>query len=412
MLSRIAWKNIWRNKLRSGIIITSIALGLFGGVFSIAFMNGISNQMIQDLIKFELANIQLHNPQFLLNDETIYTIKDQNRIIEKINQVEKVKSVSSRSVRMGMASSSATGKGVRINGIAPEIERRVTGLYEKVKEGSYFESERKNQIVVGEKLVEELKLKLNSKVILTLQTIDNNITYAAFRITGIFKTENTMFDESNVFVRDEELKQIIHLPENETNEIVVAISDNDFTNEVKSKLVNAFNQEIKDEKLIVRSWDDINPSVKMMQEMSLQFSFIFVIIILVALSFGITNTMLMVVMERVRELGMLMAVGMNKLKLVGMIFFETLYLSLTGAFAGLIISAGAISIAAKTGIDLSPIAEGFNAYGYSSIVYPKLDSSFYLYVMLFVVMTAFLASVYPARKALKFNPAEAVRTEA
>ncbi|MCO6472944.1 MAG: ABC transporter permease [Melioribacteraceae bacterium] len=412
MLSRIAWKNIWRNKLRSGIIITSISLGLFGGVFAIAFMNGMANQMINDLINLELANIQLHNPQFLLNDETIYTIENPEKKIERIKKIEQVKSVSSRTVRMGMASSSSTGKGVRINGINPEIEKQTTELSDKIIEGSFLEDERKNQIVVGEKLVKELKLKLNSKVILTLQTIDNNITYAAFRITGIFKTQNTMFDESNVFVRDKELKEIVHLRENRTNEIVVALSDNDFTKQVKSKLINEFEKEIHNEKLIVRTWDEINPSVKMIQQMSLQFSFIFVIIILVALSFGITNTMLMVVMERVRELGMLMAVGMNKIKLAGMIFFETLYLSLTGAFAGMIISVGAISIAAKTGIDLSPIAEGFNAYGYSSIIYPEIDTAFYFYVMFFVVITAFLASVYPARKALKFNPAEAVRTEA
>lgn len=412
MLSQIAWKNIWRNKLRSGIIITSIALGLFGGIFSIAFMNGVSNQMVDSLIKLELANIQLHNPQFLLNDETKYSIKDPQQIINRIKKSSQVKSVSSRTVRLAMASSSATGKGVKIIGVNPEIEKQTTEIYNRLIDGSYFEEERKNQIVVGEKLINELKLKLNSKIILTLQTIDNNITYAAFRIVGIFKTDNTTFDESNVFVLNDELREIIHLPKNETSELVVLLYDNSLSDEIKSELLQEFDKEIKDETLTIRTWNEINPSVKMMHEMSLQFSLIFVLIILLALSFGITNTMLMVVMERVRELGMLMAVGMNKIRVFGMILFETLYLSLTGAVLGLIISAAAIALFSKTGIDLSPIAEGFNAYGYSSVVFPELETMFYLYVMVFVILTAFLASVYPARKALKFNPAEAVRTEA
>jgi ABC-type antimicrobial peptide transport system permease subunit len=143
-----------------------------------------------------------------------------------------------------------------------------------------------------------------------------------------------------------------------------------------------------------------------------QITMIFVIIILVALSFGIINTMLMAIMERVREIGMLMAIGMNKGKIFLMILFETLFLSVTGGILGLLFSWILINITGITGIDLSVLAEGLNSMGYSSFVYPELDFYYYALIGLLVVATAVFASIMPARKALKFNPAEAVRHDA
>ena len=114
----------------------------------------------------------------------------------------------------------------------------------------------------------------------------------------------------------------------------------------------------------------------MLNEMTLQFTMIFVIIILVALSFGIINTMLMAIMERVREIGMLMAIGMSKARVFLMIMLETIFLSITGGVLGLFLSWIMISISYKTGIDLSSVAEGLNAIGYSSFVRPELDLFF------------------------------------
>ena len=119
--------------------------------------------------------------------------------------------------------------------------------------------------------------------------------------------------------------------------------------------------------------------------------------------------MLMAIMERVREIGMLMAIGMNKLQVFLMIMLETIFLSITGGVIGLLLSWGLVEIMGITGIDLSAIAEGLNSMGYSSFVYPELDSIYYALIGLLVVITAIFASIMPARKALKFNPAEAVR---
>ena len=173
-----------------------------------------------------------------------------------------------------------------------------------------------------------------------------------------------------------------------------------------------FNSEISQKILVVRTWEDISPVLKMLNEMTIQYSMIFVIIILVALSFGIINTMLMAIMERVREIGMLMAIGMSKVKVFFMITLETVFLSITGGILGLSISWILVEIMGISGIDLSSIADGLNSMGYSSYVYPELDLIYYGLIGLLVVVTAIFASIMPARKALKFNPAQAVRHDA
>jgi len=139
--------------------------------------------------------------------------------------------------------------------------------------------------------------------------------------------------------------------------------------------------------------------------------YIYISIFLLALSFGIINTMLMSVLERTRELGMLMAIGMNKKKVFQMIMLESVLLTLTGGMIGMIISALLINYYSVAGINLSMWAEGFEAIGYASIIYPSLSWSLFLGITLLVIITGILSSIWPARKALGLNPAEAIRHE-
>jgi ABC-type antimicrobial peptide transport system permease subunit len=139
---------------------------------------------------------------------------------------------------------------------------------------------------------------------------------------------------------------------------------------------------------------------------------IFMIIILLALGFGIVNTMLMAVLERIKELGMLKAVGMSRKRIFRMIMMETIFLGLTGAFVGMAISYLMIWWTGRTGLDLSSLyQEGFEAIGFSPILYPSIGPDSFIQITLMVILTGILASIYPARKALKLNPCEALRID-
>jgi ABC-type lipoprotein release transport system permease subunit len=409
MLFSIAWKNVWRNKFRSLIVILSIVVGLLGGLFYLAFSNGMVQHQIGSAIKTEISNIQLHNPAYLINNEIKYSISSPVKKLEKIKSLDNVKAASSRIKSMVMISSAATGTGITLNGINVNDEMQLSDLHTKLIDGTYFQTKIRNPILIGEKLAKKLKVKVKSKIVITTQDMNNNITYGSFRVVGIYKTHNTMFDLVNAFVLKEGIANLIQFDSNNATEISVRLKHNDFTDLTHAKLTSIFAEEIESEQLTVRSWSEINPILKMLNEMTLQFTMIFVIIILVALSFGIINTMLMAIMERVREIGMLMAIGMSKMKVFLMIMLETVFLSMTGGILGLLFSWIVVSITNTTGIDLTSVAEGLNAIGYSSFIRPELGIFFYFFIGTLVVVTAILASIFPARKALKLKPSEAIR---
>ena len=409
MIWSISWRNVWRNKLRSLIIIVAVAIGLFGGIISAAFMIGWLEQRTDAAIEYEISNIQLHNPKFLLNEEINFTINNPDKIINEIKTVEGVKAVCKRIKSTAMASTATTGTGIIINGINPVQEKQVTKLYEKLLQGYYFEKDDKIPAVIGQKLATKLNASVGSKIVITIANIEGIITYGAFRVIGIYKTSNDIFDEVNVFVRNDELINLISFDKNKTSEIAVALEKNKETNKIAEILRQKFNKEITEDKLVVQTWIEIQPTLNAMNEMMDYFSFIFQIVILIALAFGIINTMLMVVMERTREIGMLMAIGMNKNRVFFMIMLETIFLSIIGGIGGIIISYFFVGYFSIHGINLSIVSEGLNSVGFSSIVYLNIDSRFYIFTALLVVITAIISSIYPARKALKLNPADAVR---
>jgi len=164
--------------------------------------------------------------------------------------------------------------------------------------------------------------------------------------------------------------------------------------------------------MTVRTWDEIMPEAGMYTSAMDFYLMIFMVIILLALGFGIVNTMLMAVLERVKELGMLMAVGMARKKVFRMIMLETIFLAITGSAIGMLISYLLIWYTGSTGLDLSTMyQEGFEAIGFSAIIYPEMSWDSYFQIIVMVILTGILASIYPARKALKLNPAEALRID-
>ena len=412
MIFSIAWKNVWRNKLRSIIVIASMVIGLLGGIFYLAFAKGMVQQQVSSAIHTEISNIQIHNPKFLINDEIKFVINNPNNKVQTIKKLDGVAEVTSRITSSAMVSSAITGTGIFIKGINIKEEKKISNISNLLVSGTYFNSKLHNPIVIGEKLAKKLKVKIRSKIVITIQNKSGDISYSAFRVAGIYKTHNSNFDQTNVFVTKDDLANIIGIDKNIATEIAVLLKHNNLTSIVSKKISELFNDEILNKKIVVRTWEEISPVLKMMNEMTIQYSMIFVIIILAALSFGIINTMLMAIMERVREIGMLMAIGMNKLQVFLMIMLETVFLSVTGGLLGISLSWFLITIMGITGIDLSVLAEGLNSMGYSSLVYPELDLVYYLLIGLLVIITAILASIMPARKALKFNPAEAVRHDA
>lgn len=403
MLLALAWRNIWRNKKRSLIIISAIAVGLCCGLFASATMFGMWDSMINTTIDRDLGHIQIHSKSF--EDEKLVTdtIPNFENILTTLNATKYVTGVTSRILIGGMASSATTSNGVRILGINPETEKKVTSIYKHIVKGNYFDETWKNQIVIGEKLAANLGLREKSKIVLGFQGIDGSIIYGAFRVTGIFRTESSMFDKSNVFVKEDDLLKLIN-SDKISNEIVVRLNSVQQVDSVYIPIKNKYSN------LSVKYWGELAPELKFYYQSVVLQSNIFVGIILFALLFGITNTMLMSVMERVREFGVLMAVGMKRSRVFFMIIMETISLSFIGGIIGLILAMILIQYFASAGINLSAFTEGLSQWSLGTRLYTSLPFSFYPPIVIMILVTAVISAFYPALKAIKLKPATAIRT--
>ncbi len=475
MIWKTAWKNIWRNHIRSVVVISSVVVGIFAGVFSIAVMIGAINQRIDAALNEEISHIQVTAKDFRTNYDPALTIKDSEKVISVINSIGGVENTCSRIIISGMANTATKSAGVQIIGIDPEKEKKIFSLNKKIMAGTgdFFEREsRYNLALIGQDLAKELniiryyvdstmlaelktegvpedivhrlsgltgerftseklfikKLKLmfttkeaarygriirekawsfreNSKLTLTFLDKDNYQVGAVFRLAGIYDIRNSMFEQTNVFVKNDELTRLVGITEDSFHKLIVRIDDTDNTDEITSSIRN------KLPGYEVLSWKDLQPDLAMMTGLVHLYYAIFMIIILAALAFGIVNTMLMVVLERTKELGMLTAIGMNKKRVFSMIMLESVFMSLIGGVVGMIISWIVIQVTAREGINFSKYAEGFEAMGFSAHIYPQIDPIFFIEVTILIILTGVISSVYPARKALKLDPADALRTE-
>jgi putative ABC transport system permease protein len=327
MITQIAWRNIWRNKKRSLIIIAAVIIGLWSGIFLMAFYNGMIEQRINSAISGELSHIQLHHPDFRKDYEPKFFLNNGGAILQQIQANPNVKAAAGRIILKGMIASAAGSSGISINGVMPTEEKQLTNLPGKIVEGNYFDAQKHNEIIISQKVAQKLKVKLRNKVVLTFQDTEGNIASGAYKITAIYKTVNSPYDESNVFVNINDVALLAGL-NGQLNEVAVLLTDNTLLNSTQT----AFKQNFAGTD--VQNWTELSPELGLTVSVSDQMVFIFMGIILLALSFGIINTMLMAVLERTREIGMLLALGMNRLKVFAMIVLETFFLVLAGCPVG------------------------------------------------------------------------------
>lgn len=403
-LITISWRNIWRNRSRSITIITALVLGLMGGVFSASMRLAMEQQQFEDTIDNQVSHIQIHHPEFIANPEAQYHIEGGMNIAYELSNRDDITVASPRTVIDGMIASANMTSGVRIKGIVPDIEARTTGLNDLITEGTYFEENgRLPSIVIGQALADKLNSGTGSRLVLTFQDIGGEMVSSSFRVEGIYKLTSKSFEERTVFASATDLNTIIG-NNNIVTEIAVVIEIPDDYREVAEVIGGMYPD------TMVRHWADLEPALFYALEFLGEALIWILIIIIMAVSFGLLNTILMSILERVRELGVLLAVGMKRRKVYSMIVAETTIIALIGGVIGLFMSWGMIEILGNTGVPI-PGAEGLEDFGYASVLYPAIESAFYFEIAIVLVIFAVLASLYPAWKAIRLQPAEAVRQE-
>ncbi|TAL63163.1 MAG: hypothetical protein EPN88_12600, partial [Bacteroidetes bacterium] len=375
MIWSISWKNIWRNKVRSLVVILAATLGIISGVLVVGIMEGWVKQRLHDAINNEVSHVQVHNSEYLKNEEILLTVLDTTAMMSAIDSLPGLKGWVMRTRMVAMVNTPWASTGVIVYGIDPEKEKQITEIYKKIvpEGGEYLDKYKPGNILISDKTAEILKLKqylitqkvfdkliaenvpgnvlsglntlkdvrfrspkdfrealkeeltkkeldsyglkiieyaldyrIRSKVQITISDETGTPVQGTFRVCGIYKTTNGGFDQTSVFVNSRELAGLYDGTTVLTHEIALLLFDIENADNVKEKLtgISSGNK--------ISTWKELAPDAAMMNDYMIMYYFIFIGIVMFALAFGIINTMMMTILERTKELGMLMAIGMNR----------------------------------------------------------------------------------------------------
>lgn len=403
MIGRLAWRNVWRNKLRSLVVVLAIAIGLFGTLFVSAISLGMINRIIDSTINNDISDLQIHSEEYMISEE-LGDVFARNQLQPAIDKnAEFIDSYAFRVKVEAMATSANGSHQVTLLGIDKEAESHVTDIHGLVEEGTYFDTEtRLKEICVGRKLVDELDVRLGSKIVLSFADVEGNIMYESFKITGIYKSSNSEFDKINAYVLQDDLIPILKTGDLNFHEAAFRISETNLDQVFNSLLDELPGFEVK-------RWHEINKTLRTMSSMMDLFTFIMVLTVLIALIFGVINTMLMVVMERRKELGMLRALGMNNMLIGKMIVLETVLLSIIGGLLGNTLTFFTVKWFGERGIKYESAAEGLEQMGMGDTLFPELRAYTYIGITLLVLVTALIASIFPVLRVFRQNIAETLR---
>lgn len=402
MILKIAWRNVWRSRLRSSVVIFAIMAGIWAGISMTSMSVGITYARTEDMINNFLSHIQIHNPLFKTDNKVQYVIDDLEAVENYLQQKDSVLYYAKRSIfREGLLASSKGNRNMKIVGVNPDDERKVSTLHNSTTEGNYFEEYKGRPVYVSRFIADKYDYEIGDKVILNYTDTTGVQHGTKHKVCGIFETVNSNHDESTLYVLNSDLFEEIGLEL--YHEIALVTPDQSLASSLEASMQSALpNQEVE-------YWGKVSPDLGYTDEMMDIALYIYMSIIMLALLFGIINTMLMAILERKRELGMLLSVGMKKSRVFAMIILETMFLALVGGPAGIIAGHFTVQYFGAYGLDLSVVAEGMKEFGMGSVIYPTIDPSAYIDITIMVIVTALIAALYPARKALKLKPAEAVR---
>ena len=404
ILIKIAWRNIWRNPRRSWVLITALAVAVFSFLGSVAYIDGFSIQMIDSAINLQGGHIQVSGRGYHKNPTIRTYVPDVARVERIIAENDAIR-YALQTTTPGMINSAEQASGVVITGVDPVREVEVSSVAESIIEGSYLAPEGEaNEVVIGATLAEQLNVLLGEKVVLMANDLDNEVSAGAYRIVGLYRTNSSDFDKTNVYLHLNQARNLIGYTAEQASTVTLRLDPG--LDPVETAIHLQTTLDAAD--LEILTWHERSPLLVMMNEMMNLANIFLVIILFTAIAFTLINSFIMVIFERIREIGIMSANGVRPGQVRLMLYLEAVFIVLLGTAVGGAIAVALITWWSAVGLDLSAFAEGLSSFGAASVLYPYIHWGHILngFVMIFVLVL--LAVLYPAVKASRFETVDAI----
>lgn len=404
---KIALRNLLRNKVRALITILMIASGLGGIMFLRGFTDGAYQQAIENFTSTYTGHIQISRKGFsqTMDPGLLITPREIEGITADLKAWANLKSVSSRIFTQGLASTATASQGIILSGISPADELKVSRLKDFVKEGRFLNEGDDGAIILGKELAEILKVSLGEKIVVFTQSYYGSLEAASFRIKGFIESGGRDIDRYSGFITLDAARKLLNYPEGAVSSLIVLSRDIKYVPDMAEGLKN----NLEPAGLEVKTWDELGPEMKDWISFYDAIIEIIMIVLLAVVAVGIMNTVLMGVIERTYEFGLMQALGTRRSQIVGMVFSEAFILAVLGILAGIIIGSLSIKYFHSAGINLSWYAQVRTQFYLGQYVYPVLSWKFFLKTTAFLFLDTLVISIYPAYKAGFLEPIQAIR---
>jgi ABC-type lipoprotein release transport system permease subunit len=403
VLNRIAWRNVWRNPRRSAVLVGAVAIGMFAYVGAVSLMDGFSAAMIETNIELQGGHIQVAAEGYNDNPRIFARLGDASAMAASLEAVGGA-TAAPVVATPAMASSAARAAGVIVRGVDPVREQAVSDVAARVVEGAFLQPGELGHVVIGERLAEQLDVQLGERLVLMATDLDNEVNSGAYRVAGLFRTASTDFDRSVVYLGLEDAQRLVGYGPEEVSAFTIRLAPGTplmvATSEARDALVGRGAE--------VLTWRDRSPML-VIAETSYDYSALLLVVILfTGVAFTLANSFLMVILERIHEIGVMLAGGVQPRQVRRMLYLEAFYVVAIGAALGLGLASALMAYWGAHGLSLAAFADALGAIGLSPVVYPVLDWGRIGTALVLVLVIVFLAVLYPAVKASRYDPVEAI----
>jgi len=400
LLLTLAWRNLWRHRGRTAAILFALALGVWSMVSLAALSRGSMEQQLVKAILNLTGHIQIHAPGYRDDPVVEHRMSPPAPALTTALSRPEVTAWAMRVRVPAVVASERESAGVTLVGIDPARERGLSFIPDAVTEGRYLESTDEAGILLGRKLAERLETGVGRRVVVMSQDVDNSVADRGFRVVGIFDAEPQATEESYVFVTLASVRQMLKLGDR-ISEIALMTTDRDRL----GGLLAALRAAAPD--LDVQPWTMVEPLLVLTEKVVNVILIVWYVIVFTAMSFGLVNTLLMAVFERTREFGLFQALGMPPRDILGQVLAES-FILLAIALALGNLGGWLTVLSLRDGLDLSAFAQGFEMMGVSPIIYPALRAGDVAAANVLVTVLGLGASLYPAWRAARHVPVEAI----
>ncbi len=411
-LIALAWRNLWRNRRRTLITLFGIAFGTMLAVLATGIGDSSYASMIDRAAQMSSGHVTVQHPDFVDLPSATKTVEDADAAAAAARQLAHVDAAVVRQQGSVMLATARQSYGTYYLGIDPEQETPATlETLEQVVEGEFFATATDGGIVLGEALAENLGAKLGKRVVYTVTDKEGEIVSGLARVGGIVRTGIQSVDASLCYLPLNTLRKTLGYGPHEATTVAVFVDDNRRSDATARALADQLGSS-PEEGPAVLTWKESQPQLRAFIDMKVNGTLILEAIIMLLLAAGIFNSLFVSVMERLREFGIMLAIGFTTTQLFVLVMWESLLLALSGLLAAVLVTAGPYYHLSTTGIDTAQMYEGgveVAGVGMDAIIYCRIYPESVVMMVVIIVLATLLAGLYPAWRAGRVQPAIAIK---